>query len=350
MNIFKKMAVKNDFFKAMEGYSTYWRDLSLHYFESDVCQFNKRIEDELAFCLSTIVRRKITIIPRLCDQERIVFKLDYPYTDLFELKDGRIKSIGETDNLSFIRKVADLGEALRTFSDAYLELMNKYKTGFIPITGRVNFCYNFYDGYYFTLKDKNDLNKEMKICVTHSSDAHKDTDEYCYLDRKDLEVFEERIKIDPDYKSDLNGLNYFFSERVDKLKRDIGLVKIRDVGRIKEKIHTCIKVEVQEKDDIDRFIIREDNLFTFIEGVKCVRDEWKRYLRYIDLAGISFNDVYIAGLDFTGSNAIINPKLVYNRDIRNCVFDKNNLVEEVDILDKCFINDEGLECGKPIRR
>ncbi len=37
----------------------------------------------------------------------------------------------------------------------------------------------------------------------------------------------------------------------------------------------------------------------------------------LDLSGINFNNVDIRGMDFSGSNAIIHPQLIYNKDMTN---------------------------------
>lgn len=355
MNKFKKMLVKNDFFKAVEGYSDDWDNISLHYYQADVGHLNNKIEKALTFCLSTILDCDITIKPKLSDEGRILFIVDDVYDEFYELTDGTVKPIGIAYNLSLIIKVRNLGESLGLISDAYDKIMEKYKTEVVPITERVNFCYNFHECYYYVLKNKRDMDKEIKIFTSHSSypqDSHVDTDEYCYFSWEDLEALDRSIRIDPSYSACLNMLESSIDEIIDKLKEDLGIVKCQDKCEKEQIEHSFISFDAEESEEVPRLLIREDNLFTYVEGVRCVREEWKRHLRYLDLANVSFNGVYIAGLDFTGSNAIIDPKLVYNRDISNCIFDKNNLVGDVDSLDDCIINDDNLciECGRPIKR
>lgn len=345
MNKLKKMLVKNDFLKAVEGYSAYWRDLSLYSFQDSVSRLNKKIEDEFALCLSYVLDCSVIVKPRLCDRERIVFIVDGVHHELYELKNGKVKPMGKTENLSLVRKLSELEDSFRVMSDAYLELMSEYKTEVIKITERVNFCYDFYDGYYFTLKDKKDASRETKIYVIVNKDSNEENDSYC-IDWKDLELLNEEFRIDPDYKTNINMVEFHLDGIMKRVKKKLGIAKTKEKTEDNKKIKSFVTRDADVVEDVPRLLIREDNLFTFVDGVKCVREEWRRHLRYLDLSNISFASVYIAGLDFTGSNAIIDSKLVYNGDISGCIFDSNNLINDGDCLDSCTTN----ESSKLIKR
>lgn len=50
---------------------------------------------------------------------------------------------------------------------------------------------------------------------------------------------------------------------------------------------------------------------------KEINEEFIEHLRFLDLSYISFNNVKVSGIDFSGSNAMIEPQKVYNKDMSN---------------------------------
>ena len=49
-------------------------------------------------------------------------------------------------------------------------------------------------------------------------------------------------------------------------------------------------------------------------------------MKYIDFSFVSFDNVKVSNTDFRGSNAVINPQIVYKKDLSNSSFDDNNIV------------------------
>lgn len=61
--------------------------------------------------------------------------------------------------------------------------------------------------------------------------------------------------------------------------------------------------------------IDADILFRQVDDHLEVNAEFTSQLKYLDLSCIDFTGVKVSGLDFSGSNASINPQLVYNKDM-----------------------------------
>lgn len=332
MNILKKKLIKNDFFKAIEGHPNDWNNVSLYHFEREIYKLNKKIKDELTLCLSHIVEEEIYLKPWLSDKQGLAFRIDDVYNALYMLSDGKIKSTWKAPNKQFMDKAKNLGTELDILYKAYIELMKIYGTEIIPLTERVSFYYNFNSDYWFELKDKKDDNKVIVICEYTSGGSCVDTDDQCYFSWNELAGLVVKIRINPYYDSKLKRINEDVTLRIEELKKELGITETK---KNDDDISEYTPSNVQDEVLGDRFIIREENLFVEVDGVKCVREEWKKLLRYLDLANISFEGVNIAGLDFSGSNAVINPELVYNKDINMCTFDDNNLVSDPDISTEC---------------
>lgn len=331
MNKLKKMLIKSDFFKAIEGYSTECGNVSLYSFESSIEKLNKKIEDDLAFCLSYVFGFKIDILPNFSDEYGLVFK-DLPNV-LYKLNEGKIKPVWNASNKAFMNIVNYHSSELGIINKAYLELMESYKTVEIPLTERVSFCYSFYGGHWFQLKDKKDSNKHIKIRELVSKSLEVDTDDQCYFSWDDFYELVISTKIHPNYDNYFKKISEDVALIIKELKQDLGIIKPKKEDKSHDNDYNSSVVN--EEQPHDRLIIREVNLFVEVDGVKCVREEWKRFLRYLDLANISFAGVYIAGLDFTGSNAVIDPETVYNKDVSMCTFDDSNLVSDPDISTEC---------------
>lgn len=335
MNKIKKMFVKNEFFKAIEGYSTNWDDLSLYYLNGIVCLLNKMIKDDLTLFLSKIVGKNIIIKLEYSDNNSLAFFISDRSDEKYVLANGEVLAVGAIYNKNFLDKLVCVREQLEIFNRTYVELMSEYGCVNIPLTERVNFCYDFFRGTYFFLKDKKRMNKGTRIIPSYNYDNYLEDENDCYISWRELDALTKRIRISSNYKKSIEALGSSLDEKLKNLKVNLGLDKNEEMQD---------KEIVSDEEDLDspRFLIREDNLFEIIDGVKCVREEWQRNLRYLDLANISFEGVYIAGLDFTHSNAVINPNLVYNKDLSNCKFDDRYFTYDVN-LDEC--NTSGMIVG-----
>ena len=87
---------------------------------------------------------------------------------------------------------------------------------------------------------------------------------------------------------------------------------------------------------VDRIVFssndfREKILFDCLDGVKSIRipkwfeDNPNEYLRSVDLDGVCWNNVDVRGHDFSGTNASINPRVVYKRSLENTNLEGMNL-------------------------
>ena len=78
----------------------------------------------------------------------------------------------------------------------------------------------------------------------------------------------------------------------------------------------------EKEDNYERINISSDLLFVKVDDHLEIKKDFIPYLKYIDLSLISFDNVYVSGIDFTDSNvSMINPQNVYNKDLSHCTFD-----------------------------
>lgn len=63
--------------------------------------------------------------------------------------------------------------------------------------------------------------------------------------------------------------------------------------------------------------IDNDLLLTKVDNHFEIKSEFIKQLSYLDLSYIDFTNVKVSGIDFSGTNADINPQLVYNKDMSN---------------------------------
>lgn len=133
-----------------------------------------------------------------------------------------------------------------------------------------------------------------------------------------------------------------FTQKIKELKEDNYKKKVKEIKRIKEqeeklkilkrkkellKIINDAMKELKELNQslndnkaVDRLEIEEDVLLITIDDHKEINPAFKDYLSMIDLEYISFKNVKVSGLDFSYSNARINPQEVYNKDMSNSNF------------------------------
>ncbi len=308
MNPVKKMLIKSDFFKAIDGHPDSWRNVSLYYFEGDVHRLNRVLGETLTLCLSNLFGHDVVLIPESSNERSLVFSIPDLDDRNYKLANGKVFLYEDGRDSETLSDFTRYSDSLELISNAYDSMMSVYRPVEIPLTERVSFCYGFYEGKYFLLKDKKDLNKGIKIHTSFSKED-VDTDQDCFFPWLTFEVLIKRIRINPDYDANFKMVEEQINDTLMDLRKDLGLVKARE---------NCDASVTEEN---NRFIIREDNLFEVINGIKFVREEWKRHLRYLDLKDISFEGVYVAGLDFRGCNAVVNPNEVCGRNLSNCRFD-----------------------------
>ena len=108
-----------------------------------------------------------------------------------------------------------------------------------------------------------------------------------------------------------------FKERKEKEQKEQELAKkeaLAELARALEKIEELKSVPVE----VERIAV--GNIFNAVGDHKEVAKVYQSALKYIDLSLVSFKNVDVSGLDFSGTNAIINPQEVYNKDLSCCDF------------------------------
>ena len=89
---------------------------------------------------------------------------------------------------------------------------------------------------------------------------------------------------------------------------------------------TDVYEETSSKKMTKRIKINEDLLLKIVEDHFEINEKYIPYLKYIDFSFVSFDNVKVSNTDFRGSNAVINPQIVYKKDLSNSSFDDNNIV------------------------
>lgn len=72
--------------------------------------------------------------------------------------------------------------------------------------------------------------------------------------------------------------------------------------------------------------INEDMFFIKVENHKEINPIFIPYLAFINLMYYDFTNVKVDGIDFSNSNVVFNPQLVYQKNMSNCVYPENNFL------------------------
>ena len=96
------------------------------------------------------------------------------------------------------------------------------------------------------------------------------------------------------------------------------------VERINERNNRAISLGVSPI-SVNRVHIDDELLLIKIEEYVMFNPAYVKLLRYIDLSSISSEKLVASNIDFRGTNIVINPQLVYNKDLSDSLFDDNNI-------------------------
>ena len=109
-------------------------------------------------------------------------------------------------------------------------------------------------------------------------------------------------------------------ENAQRIKKQEELLRMTQRAKeLWQKIFDAMK-ELKELGDLSivgRIKVDEDLLFIKIGDHLEFNPVFINYLSLIDLSLISFKNVKVSGLDFSGSNAFIDPQIVYDKDMSN---------------------------------
>ena len=162
-------------------------------------------------------------------------------------------------------------------------------------------------------------NRNIKIdCILDEIMSYDSFKETMLKDEEFLIAFEQKIKKlkEDNYKENLKRIKNLKEqeEKIKVLKRKKELLKI-----INDSMRELKELDKSLNDDkiIDKLEVEEDVLLITIGDHKEINPAFKDYLSMINLEYISFKNVKVSGLDFSYSNARINPQEVYNKDMSN---------------------------------
>ena len=104
--------------------------------------------------------------------------------------------------------------------------------------------------------------------------------------------------------------------------------KINEYQQYRQKIAECQKqideLEMKKREltikmnTIPNHTLEIPSNFYYEEnGVKYVSKEYAKYLSFFDLLTFDFTGFDVSNLDFTGTNAFINPQTIYNKNMAN---------------------------------
>ena len=117
--------------------------------------------------------------------------------------------------------------------------------------------------------------------------------------------------------------------------------------KVEEKINELLSlIESAEKLGVNptslycKIPITREELLVEIEDHFEINRKFVEYLRFLNLSQVDFSNVKCSGIDFRHSGARIYPQKVYNKDISNSIFDKEN-IKFFDSLDG--VNYEGTD-------
>lgn len=140
-----------------------------------------------------------------------------------------------------------------------------------------------------------DIKKEIEnpkfISVTLETKENEET----YLEKKELEIRE-------------------LIDSIKKVVKNATLLESR-YGVIKEL-----------RNSID---ISEEILFLKIDNHYEIRPDCVEILPYLNLSSIDVTNLKVSGINFRGTNIRINPQVVFNKDLSNAFFDKENIVGDL---------------------
>ncbi|MCX4364949.1 MAG: hypothetical protein OSJ70_04170 [Bacilli bacterium] len=311
-----------------------YKDKSVFYFQYEVRDFLQFLENRLDYLLNSIFLDfglEVKIDKNKSGNSFIYFYNCKNPNDEYMLFSDRVVSHSPSLDENVLNKINSKKSQLESLFNYYKDIVEKCKTKEIPLVKNIFWCYDFFGGTYFLLKNRKGRNK---IKFYRSTDIDNffdkdDNEERIFADGTFYEMIDKFSRIPNNHyeeyqalKSTLtNGENLLCDKVHSEVKK---MEEIQGVEKqIQQKLLEMIALQEQLGDltnIVKRVSIPEKNLFEKIDGVTCIKECFQPYLRYIDLSQTFFDNVYIAGLDFSHTNAKINPQTVYNKDLSNCRF------------------------------
>lgn len=279
--------------------------------------------------------KKVKIDRNDSDKNCLVFYNESCPSEIYQLIKDHVSGISIEADSEFVKTINENKSQLESIYNFYKLIVENFTEREIPLTEHVSYYYDFFNRFYYTLSLKR---KKIKIFRYYSEKDYKDTDEEVYFDSDFMEAYDKGIVVPKKYKDELDEILRIINDSKKEILKNIeeqssNLERAKDIEKsIEERILEILKLQ-EELEQITktttRIAIEEEAFFEEIDGVKCIKDCWHPYLRFLDLKDFYFDDVYIAGLNFSYCNAKINPQKVYNRDLSNCIFAANSDEERI---------------------
>lgn len=305
------------------------------------------------------------------DQYISLHNINYEYAGEFS-ENSFIKNLWVYDYTNYLKVLPSKNNPFKKVVYYYVDYKTKTvaKTNYEPLRQYENFLFfyiskNFYwqDGYYIFDRNNN----------SYKWFANKDTE----------------IKFYDNYYI-CNNMTYYVADQIiclgdfnienKKLKKDYTLLSKKEYLSKYQKIITKNRVETTEvinqkineyqqyiqkiawyqrqidelekqkcelifkMNVIPRHTIETPSNFHYEEnGIKYISKKYVNYLKLFDLLTFDFSGFDVSNLDFTGTNASINPQTVYNKDMSNGNYSDITFItydfSEVDITNATFNND-----------
>ena len=123
-------------------------------------------------------------------------------------------------------------------------------------------------------------------------------------------------------------------KRLDGLKNNkfTDISKKEEENKEEEKITNILEEVKMNKDKI---IVPEEQLIIEVNDHREINPSYLNVIRIIDFSNISCDNLKVSGtkdyiIDWSESNLVIDPEIIYNKDLSNTIISKNNIIANTD--------------------
>lgn len=151
--------------------------------------------------------------------------------------------------------------------------------------------------------------------------------EFSFLNRDKIEELLRKIKEEKKKKeeSEKQTKNVEVIKSIKKkeirLEQDKQKAKLEALETLKKAFESLRELS-NDNDVLPKMTIEENQLLIKVDDHLEISPIYISALRFIDLRYISFDNVKIDGIDFRGTNLILDPQKVYKKNLRGCDFDR----------------------------
>ncbi len=141
----------------------------------------------------------------------------------------------------------------------------------------------------------------------------------CYKNKDFYKILKERIKQE---KIDKAKKDLDETKRVQEQEKKLRIAKRKKeiLLEVKELLGEYAELNKEDSKNNDYMDVDIDIFFIDVDDHKEINPMFINYLSIIDMSGFSFKNVKVSGLNFSNSNALIDPQEVYQKDMSNSLF------------------------------